>query len=330
VEKVLLLYDKSASWLSFSIQAEMLERGLRTLGVDVTSYDLSRVVDIDTFNNLVTKTGPNIIVFWTLFSTGHPLFPKKIRRREKMVLFEVADQILKYQTLKEVAIPFINENFDMVVTPSHWSKEAFEGVGVKVVIVPHAVDEAIFAPAITDFKKPTIFVSATHSWERKGVYDLFAILNRIDPRRVKVVLKQSIISELPIIKEKLDIFPISFVPKHIYIGFMKSSHILGNLARSGSFEIPYLEGIICNLWVLMPERGGGWVDIPLRKEDVIWVKVNGESGVDLDDAYNKLLYVLNQVEMGKMPERNINEYFRKYNYLQVASQFFHELTKIGG
>jgi len=120
-----------------------------------------------------------------------------------------------------------------------------------------------------------------------------------------------------------------FVSRFMHYAVMKKGTHFFYPVRGGAFEIPVLEALALGLTVIIPDKGA-WVDIPLNKDDVYWIKVDGLKRYwfdnpyhvgnfvepDVDDAYDKLNEALDN-------RKNVNsdEYLKEYSPENIAKQF---------
>jgi len=329
--------------ISFGLQSKILEDELRNMGHDVLDIDhtSSTKIKIDKFSTFK----PDVLVIWTFFhDVGHPTitvdeFRQMVGTNRDFFLigFEVSDT----DRLSDKAISMVNElNPDVLVTPSRWSANGFHDVNIPIVILPHALDPYILEKKdkyrlsfpLLEGKDKHVYIYAQHSLDRKGTDISLNVVNKLYEKRqdFNLIIKSLSMTYKGITEFKPDKYILrGFVSRFMHYAVMKKGTHFFYPVRGGAFEIPVLEALALGLTVIIPDKGA-WVDIPLNKDDVYWIKVDGLKRYwfdnpyhvgnfvepDVDDAYDKLNEALDN-------RKNVNsdEYLKEYSPENIAKQF---------
>lgn len=281
--------------ISFGKQAEILINELRKMGHQVVHIDHNSMPQVK--QRAIETIKPDIVVIWTFFhDIGHPTMSIKelpSQRNFFLVGFEVADST----KLSEKAINMVNElNPDIMLTPSKWSAMAFSGVNVPIAVLPHAIDPYIYyilnlknTIVIPQLENPNykVYIYSAHSPERKGLDIVIDTLPEICMKyNINVMYKTWQLKNNQLSNTPCKIYYlVSHTGKYMHYGTMvKATHFYYPV-RGGAFEIPILEFLAMGKTVIIPDNGA-WVDIPLSKEDVYWIKTNGYKRYWFDNPYH--------------------------------------------
>ena len=313
---------------SFGRQGKLLERGLKELGHEVTSFEKNKVT------KETLPPGFQDYIYYTLFNTQ--LFWKGIPKHGKNVVFEVSDT----DSLSHVALYFFRQQpVNEIVVPSNWAKQGFYtlkfSITQQIHVIPHALNPDIFYYPPKEMPHPCVLAILPHSWDRKGgdvvvkvfrelmdsgyhFYPLILVSNMLEPR----------IKGMNAIKTPL--------PDPDYYSIFAGCDILFYPVRGGAFEIPVIEALALGLDVVVTEKGA-WSEY-VESEDAYWIKVTRKVKMwytnpfhvgnfldpDPEDAYQKLVIALSNWSLEKKKENLENRavlYREKYNYLNIAREW---------
>jgi len=294
----------------------------------LSKYNIRYIItNYDEAKKTYDKFKPDIVFFWTFFGKKLPLF-----RKTRVIGFEVSDT----DRLSETAISQINDyDFDLIITPSKWSAQGFSGVNTEVVVLPHAINSDVIKSIDVNKKKDYFWVYAPHSRERKGL-DLVEevlphYLNHFANARVSMPYF------LELIRKGVSAYPLTDeLDDYQYFRYFGECEYFLYPVRGGAFEIPIAEALALGLKVAIPERGA-WTEIPLRKEDVVWIKTNGKIrlwygnkihvghfvSMDVQDV-EKALYELIDFN----PSFDRNDYLDYYSPENIYSRWIKEILRI--
>jgi len=314
---------------SFGRQAKLLERGLKELGHEVTSFEKNKTTK-DTL-----PPGFNDYIYYTIYNTN--LFWKGIPKHGKNIVFEVSDT----DAISHTALYFYKQQpVDEIVVPSNWAKQAFFTLGIKIpqpiYVIPHALNPEMFSYPPKEMPHPCVLAILPHSWDRKGgdivvnvfrelmkagyhFYPLILVSNMLEPR----------IRGMNAIKTPL--------PDSDYYSIFAGCDILFYPVRGGAFEIPVIEALSLGLDVVVTEKGA-WSEWVLDGNDVYWIKVARKVKLwftnpfhvgyfldpDPEDAYRQLVIALANWSLDKKKENLENRailYRERYNYLNIAKEW---------
>jgi len=344
-----ILFITNRPDISFGLQAQILEKALTELGNEIK--DIDHTAPLRTKVNLLQSFKPDVVVIWTYFNDiGHPTITieeframTKGERNFMLIGFEVSDT----DRLSQKAIEMTNEyEFDLLLTPSEWSAQGFIGVNAPVVVLPHALSYYFYEPSrkyklhipsIENGNK-NVYIYAQHSFDRKGTDIAIYGVNEEWKKRqdFNVIVKtmqagKTIMDEIKPPKYVMR----GFVSEAFHYSIFKKANVFFYPVRGGAFEIPVLEALALGLTVIIPEKGA-WVDIPLNKDDVYWIKVDGLKKYWFDNSY----HIGNFIEpnkddaLDKLDEAlnnpknvNVNEYLKEYSPKNIASQFLELIKK---
>jgi len=318
---------------SFGRQARLLERGLKELGHEVTSFDKNKTSK----PNL--PSGFDDYIYYTIFNTK--LFWRGIPDYGKNIVFEVSDT----DSLSQLALLFFRQQpVDEVVVPSNWAKHSFytskPPIPQPVHVIPHSLNPDMFYYPPKIFPHPCVLAILPHSWERKGgdiVVKVFRELMDSGYRFFPLILVSNLseprIKGINTIKVPL--------PDSEYYSIFSGCDILFYPVRGGAFEIPVIEALALGLDVVVTEKGA-WSEWVLNPNDVYWIKVAKKVRLwytnlfhigyfldpDPEDAYQKLVTALANWSPDKKKENLKNRavlYRERYNYLNIAKEWEKEV-----
>jgi glycosyltransferase involved in cell wall biosynthesis len=209
-----------------------------------------------------------------------------------------------------------------------------------VVVIPHAVDprliKVIEKPSklsyrSLDYSLPRVFLYANHSFSRKGWDISLSVLQEMCFTRhdFNVILKSWHPFGPDVIRLGCRKLLLSGhdSPDFHYQNMNQSTHFFYP-ARGGAFEITVLEMLAMGKTVVIPEQGA-WSEIPLSRDDVYWIKVNGLKRYWFDNSHHVGEFVepdrydaLRQFDMSlKDPIRvNMKEYQDVYSPQAIAQR----------
>ncbi|AAL27754.1 glycosyltransferase [Sulfolobus islandicus filamentous virus] len=325
--KIALVRDLTNN--SFGRQATLLEKGLKELGHEVTSFEKNSIRKED------LPPGFDDYIYYTIFNTQ--LFWKGIPKHGKNIVFEVADT----DAISSVALYFFrHQPVDKIIVPSQWSKNAFYTLKLPIpqpiYVIPHALNPSMFSYPPKEMPHPCVLAILPHSWDRKGgdivvnvfrelmnsgyhFYPLILVSNMLEPR----------LRGLNAVKTPL--------PDPDYYSLFAGCDILFYPVRGGAFEIPVIEALALGLDVVVTEKGA-WSEWILNNDDVYWIKVNKKVKLwytnlfhvgyflepDYNDAYQKLVMALANWHPEKKKENLENRailYRERYNYINIAKEW---------
>jgi glycosyltransferase involved in cell wall biosynthesis len=325
--RIALVHDFNEN--SFKRQAVLLERGLKELGHEVTSFDKNKTSK----SNL--PSGFDDYIYYTIFNTQ--LFWRGIPRYGKNIVFEVSDT----DALSHLALHFFrNQPVDKIVVPSQWSKQGFFTLGLRIpqpiIVIPHALNHDMFYYSPKEIPHPCVLAILPHSWDRKGgdiVVEVFRKLMNSGYHFYPLILVSNMLEEkirgMNAIKTPLT--------DPDYYSLFAGCDILFYPVRGGAFEIPVIEALSLGLDVVVTEKGA-WSEWVLDTNDVYWIKVAKKVKLwytnpyhvgyfldpDPEDAYQKLVTALANWSLDKKKENLENRailYRERYNYLEIAKQW---------
>jgi glycosyltransferase involved in cell wall biosynthesis len=314
---------------SFKRQAVLLERGLKELGHEVTSFDKNKTSK----SNL--PSGFDDYIYYTIFNTQ--LFWRGIPNYGRNIVFEVSDT----DTLSQLASYFFrNQPVDKIVVPSNWAKQGFYAskspIPQPIYVIPHALNPEMFHYPAKIMPHPCVLAILPHSWERKGgdiVVKVFSELKQSGYYFYPLILISNLteyrIKGINAIKTPL--------PDSDYYSIFSACDILFYPVRGGAFEIPVIEALALGLDVVVTEKGA-WSEWVLDENDVYWIKVAKKVKLwytnpfhvgyfldpDPEDAYQKLVMALANWSLDKKKENLENRailYRERYNYLNIAKEW---------
>lgn len=321
--KVFLVRDFKNN--SFGKQAEVLEKGLKERGHYVVTSDKEKTTKV------MIPPYFDDYIYYTIFNSN--LFWKGIPHYGKNIVFDVSDT----DKLSNTALYFFKQQpVDIIITPSQWAKQGFNGVKQPIYVIPHALDPKIFSYKPADLPHPCVLAVIPHSWDRKGgdivtqafrelktsgykAYTLITAINTADSR----------LFGLNVLKAPL--------PDEKFYSIMAGCDILFYPVRGGAFEIPVFEALALGLDVVVTE-GGAWSEWILSKDDVYWIKSRGLKRFwytnlfhvgnfldpDYDDAYQKLIMALADWYPEKKKENLENRailYRERYHYMRIVEEW---------
>ncbi len=325
--RIALVHDFNEN--SFKRQAVLLERGLKELGHEVTSFDKNKTSK----SNL--PSGFDDYIYYTIFNTQ--LFWRGIPRYGKNIVFEVSDT----DALSHLALHFFrNQPVDKIVVPSQWSKQGFFTLGLRIpqpiIVIPHALNHDMFYYSPKEIPHPCVLAILPHSWDRKGgdiVVEVFRKLMNSGYHFYPLILVSNMLEEkirgMNAIKTPLT--------DPDYYSLFAGCDILFYPVRGGAFEIPVIEALSLGLDVVVTEKGA-WSEWVLDTNDVYSIKVAKKVKLwytnpyhvgyfldpDPEDAYQKLVTALANWSLDKKKENLENRailYRERYNYLEIAKQW---------
>lgn len=282
----------------------------------------------------------------------HPYFfiankkPQEIFNMKYKVKALIGIDVADTDKLGRIGVQLANL-IDLIIVPSNFCKQVFQqsGVKTKIEVVPHGLSKLFFEgkripkdPYLKELynlkqKKEYIYVLffLIHSGERKGVDDVYEVMERIVSKykNVKLIMKIGVMSKYH--KEKVEnlggfIFS-KYLPEDELVALYDMCDIYLGFSRGGGFEIPFLEALSRGVIVLTGSKGS-WTDfipefLQIKKVHRVkfWKHTNPLHdihcgygyAVDIDEAVEKLEDVLNNLNEYK---QKVKEYWEKikHNY----------------
>ncbi len=326
-----------------------LRKYAHVIEVDVDSIDISMWTD-----DYVLFVHP---VCYPFVERGHK-FERFVRlaraKRFTLIGFEVSDT----DRLSAKAVRILDE-FDLIATPSTWSKKAMVESGLderKVYVMPHGVNkrflevESITSPEIRtllDLKKSFdvkfVLFNLWHSGFRKGADLVAKAMKIVQAKRPDIVLllKTGEILDpyIPKLKEVKHVHVAKMLPYEQYAELYLVADAVVVASRGGAFEIAGIEGIAKGLPTLVPNAGcfTDYVDlaIPVEVTDarpIVLPKNPIHIGrgyeIDVNDLANKIVEVFDHYEEYKAKaEKAKRKLVKRFDWDKIVDDFVRHLAR---
>ena len=295
---------------AFNLQANLIIQGLRENGIKA-----------EYVNSMKYAYSSVESLYYPFFSSI--LFKQRLPIRENMAIWEVGDT----DRVRPDVIDYLNSyDYRYFASQSHYSSNtAYRNIKAEKKIIPCMIPH-FDAPMQHRYD---LFVNAAHSGERKGLDITLMTLDRLwdEGFRFRALMKS--IGKPDYRREYIDLRT-GFVSYEDQMRMMAECDIFFYPVRGGGFEVPILEALAIGMTVAIPDMGS-WVDIPLKKDDVYWIKTNGATyewpygdmihcgnmiDVDAESAYEVAKYALeNRKSVNGKP------YFEHYAPARVTKMF---------
>jgi len=279
----------------------------------------------------------------------HPLFYMLFNRdtarrairatADKLVGFEVTDT----DRISDRAVEIANEA-DLLIVPSHWSREVMKRSGVKVPVevVQHGVSELyerdVRFPTSSNLlllrflKRERNFIYVLfflhHSGFRKGADLVFKVMERIQRKHSNVILivkRANVIDPYLLQLRKLKMIEVGgWLSEEDLIDLYDTCDILLCLSRGGGFELNALEALARGLITVVPDAGcfKEYIKYCVPVRVTAWVRIFRDNPIhvglgfqaDVSDCVAKLEQIID----------NINEY--RARFMEQRRQVLREFS----
>lgn len=293
--------------------------------------------------------------FWGMFSFDEvkwSFFRTWRQNVRNLIAVEVADSDHMGQTW----IKILNTYANYLIVNTEYSRNVYlqSGTKIPIFVVPHNYSPKFNLPLeklkisneirlIKQLKEQNglkyILFFGVHSDYRKGVDLVHEIMKKVQKKNENYYLIYKSLAPKTEFNDIKMLNITGFIPEDDIIALYKISDAVLMPSRGGSFEINGLEGLVSGLPVIAPEKGA-WVEYFLGESKKYLAKVSKKVKVfpdntihdgygweiDIDDAVEKLLYVLdNNIKLDIKEEID-----KKYSFDAVKQQLLQIMNNIFG